>query len=153
MSEQIQAGPELDAEVARVVFGWRRMEPKNPTHLRCFAGKFGWVLMPPGQDHYGQWKPAEPGTPPAPDWLDVLAEEETVPPYSTDIAAAWLVVERLREIGLGVLIATERSGWEVELTTTPALYERGYRGCFRTDPTMPLVVCRAALVAFAEARP
>lgn len=95
-----------------------------------------------------------------PQWLEVpeglttLTSREIVPPYSTDIAAAWLVVDYLRALPNGGVWLEELSG----------RYSEGYRCGFSwtknassTDfrqaigDTAPLAICLAALEAM-EAR-
>jgi len=66
--------------------------------------------------------------------------------YSTDIAAAWQVVERMRELGW----------WRFELTTSPeiavAYFSEGafVSGTGRSALTAPLAICKAALEATKE---
>lgn len=83
-----------------------------------------------------------------PEWESWLPN---IPPYSTNIGTAWAVVKRLREIGLGLVIATEGDGWEVEILSTEALYGQGYTGCYVTAPTVPEAICRAALLSCSAA--
>lgn len=72
----MDAGPELDAEVALKVMGWaKRTIESNDEQV---------AIVPPG-------------------WTDLSGRrwwghrlDELVPPYSTSIAAAWLIVEHLR---------------------------------------------------------
>lgn len=65
------------------------------------------------------------------------------PNYSTDIAAAWEVVEKLRNrvntftIGASIILD---NGWAVEWRN----------GDFVHDKSAPLAICRAALLAVTE---
>jgi hypothetical protein len=83
----------------------------------------------------------EPGTPPH-EWVD-----SDVPEYSTDIAAAWGVVEKLREHFAGVEV--------MALTKTNAnpnyfeakLWANTWVHSFAEAPTAPHAICLAALKA------
>ena len=70
-----------------------------------------------------------------------------IPAYSSDMKAAWFVVERLREIGLGIMLSDDPKGWEIEIITTDVLFQRGYHGLYDADVDVPLLICRAALRA------
>lgn len=92
-AETIAAGPALDAEVARRVFG--------VTDIRMRPGKWGpdprpWAATPCGKD-FGV--PGHVG-------VGALCHgcRQLVPRYSTDIAAAWLLVEHFRARGWLVTI-------------------------------------------------
>lgn len=113
----------LDAEVERAIFG-------------------GDVIRAHGTGAWGyRWKDSEG-----------IIDTKSIPCYSTDIAAAWAVAERLREVGLGVLVSSEPDGWEVEITTTEALYQQGYQGCYAKADTAAEAICRGALLSFKERR-
>lgn len=73
-----------------------------------------------------------------------------IPPYSSDMDAAWLVVESLRKIGLSICLGDEDSSWEIEVITNEALYQQNYRGCYVTSPTAAEAICRAAVYAMPE---
>lgn len=80
-----------------------------------------------------------------------LATLKPVSPYSTDIAAAWLVVARMREIGYIITVST---GEPQELASAPdsrtccVISEQGWRNPKRVwDQSAPLAICRAALAA------
>ena len=66
--------------------------------------------------------------------------------YSTNIAAAWEVVEKMRERGLDVSIANrEHNTWGVDFWRT---VKRGEDRCWFGDAgALPLAICRAALLA------
>lgn len=76
-----------------------------------------------------------------------------IPPYSTDLDAAWLVAEELRRTGFEIIISTEDDGWQVELCVTKELSERGYRGVYSKVGDVPYVLCDAALYAIEKAGP
>ncbi len=121
MDNPMDTGRELDARIAETVFGY------TPDY------EFADLHVPPAphvkelRDQYDEWG--------------------ILPAYSTDIAAAWLVVEELRARGI----------WLEELS---GRYETSYRAGFSwRDPergvryqqamadTAPLAICRAALEA------
>ena len=129
MSE-LAAGRTLDEEVARRIFGVKR--------LYGHGGK-PWD----GLDLYPQYILS--GKP----WRTHSIDAVTLPWFSEDRAAGWSVVERLVEIGLDVVLASVPGGWEIEVVTTEALAQQGYAGCYVMKPTMPEAVCRAALLSFA----
>ena len=69
---------------------------------------------------------------------------EDVPHYSSDIAAAWQVIEKLKDSGWDIHLRINRHGRGVEL------YGDNYK---RPEvdviaETSPLAICRAALIAF-----
>jgi hypothetical protein len=128
-TETMQAGRELDALVAEKVMGWRevRLRPSNSSRRS-------------GPDYKG-YKP------------DVVARRrETpchVPAYSTDIAAAWEVVEAMER--RGCLVVTRTRGAisgkpRVEITGTHPVGRNEWLVHEDAD-TVPLAICRAALAA------
>lgn len=128
----------LDAEVAERIMGWHRVEG----HPVWFDGdKFAW---------------ADDDTPAAAEWY--RSNRDTIVPQwspTTDMRAAWLVVERMdrfythdnitlcdrwvkmRAIRECVNFVTTREGWEVKFHTTK----------WHFAPTLPEAICRAALAA------
>lgn len=73
------------------------------------------------------------------------------PEFSTDIAAAWQVVEKLNADGWGhrhsvYSPAAERPGWAWEF----AIGAKSFEG---TAETAPLAICRAALLTVANPAP
>jgi hypothetical protein len=105
-----------DAEVAERVMGWRRIEWEGGT-------------TPMGRSSKNV--------------LSLVLEE--VPHYSTDIAAAWQVVEHLFTRGLRLsLNAFGGDPWWAEFA------DEGYEhGAQAPADTAPLAICRAALAAVA----
>lgn len=67
-----------------------------------------------------------------------------VPPYSTDIAAAWLVVEKLQEQGVRVDILSD---WHGHRTCRVARKSEILYDALDWSATAPLAICRAALRA------
>lgn len=83
----MKPGRELDALIAEKVFGWSWSKEKHRV-----ADPEGWsvrnLLIPPNCDWILSTYDLEPG---------MNSVNIPVPSYSTDIAAAWKVVEKLRE--------------------------------------------------------
>ena len=84
--------------------------------------------------------------------MDALIEErlrfvrmETPEPYSTDISAAWLVVEKFlphfRIECFEDSVNTDEEGWHCDIWTV-----KGH-ACAEGCDTAPLAICRAALKA------
>jgi hypothetical protein len=119
----MEAGPKLDALIAENVMGWKRQENiawRTP-HVYLYVDHNGHIRLP-----------------------------EEVPHYSTDISAAWQVVE-----------AIERRGWFVEVGLCNAEYGPKKRAWCQVgvygdngayvgeayEDTAPLATCLAALRA------
>ena len=77
------------------------------------------------------------------------------PKYSTDIAAAWLVVEWAKKYGNMTIQVLPYAVWVDIHIVDPAVAESGgdidatkdFRSAILTAPTAPLAICRAALAA------
>lgn len=119
----LEAGPELDANVAERVFGW--------TGCQVQHGRFAGYPPNSGQFTFGR-------------------------PYSTDIAAAWLVVERMRDRGYWVRIEDYTDGWRVTFSVPSKDEPDDWLNDVMLSEagTMPAAVCDAALeVLEAHERP
>ena len=114
---EMVAGRELDALVAERVMGWTGIE----RHIR------GGIAMPP-------W----------PSGLDpVTSAYRTIPRYSTSIADAWLVVERMREKGYSLTLMAPFGDFGAVAAFVPRTGQR-----FDGDGDTPAVaISRAALSA------
>ena len=130
----LEAGRELDALVAEKVMGWTWGEYSPPVEGPSK------ILRPPES-----WAPSPDRAPGSevscPGW------HFRVPQYSTDIAAAWEVVEKMVPIKYGFNLAIESppgpwGDWEVHF------YNGGTHLAFAD--TAPLAICRAALLAVME---
>lgn len=123
----MQPGRDLDALVAERVFGWTR-HPKKPhrTDNRAIGGVVFCRPECPGIDFGGA--------------LNYVAH------YSTDIASAWLVVEKLIETTpRGDVQVNHFDGqWGASLGHNAEGYERGPSAF---APTAPEAICKAALLA------
>jgi hypothetical protein len=116
--DKLEAGPELDALIAQKVMGWIL-----PPHS-SIVGQM-WVEPPMGRVH-----------------------PEGPPPYSTDIAAAWQVVEKFNSWELQhnkwLISSSGRNPNQYSATLTRYKPE-GFGAAVSTS--MPLAICRAALKA------
>jgi hypothetical protein len=85
------------------------------------------------------------GTPPSPESAINLAGPEypvTVPHYSTDIAAAWQVVEKFKDRDWRFILDKYDDGWGIEIELSGGKYGSG-----AVAETAPLAICRVALKA------
>lgn len=117
-----QPSRELDARIAERLFGWEHHVAKLPAgDLHC------WRL------------PEVPGQPGR-----VLKLLEDLPAFSTDIACAWRVVERMRELGYDFELHRHRmlSGARF---SKPRLEPE-----LRSSKTDPHAICLAALEALGQ---
>jgi hypothetical protein len=103
-------GRELDALVAEKVMGWSDCRFKD-----------GRVVDGLGRDQYNK-------------------TAQSIPHYSTDIAAAWLVVDGLMAQGLSFLLGKESVVWR-------ARFYKGDGGVTMPGDTAPHAICLAALKA------
>jgi len=123
-SMKLEAGEELDALVAENVMGWLRI----PSELN---GQQKIVVPPDGNPHPMDW------------WWG-RSVYGLVPKYSTDIAAAWEVVERLERDGIFLW----KLGREDHLPNWHVSMGRNHGPDIESEgPTAPLAICRAALAA------
>ena len=137
-------GRELDAAVAEEVMGWSDVNG-DEQHFMAPARRpsFGVTSVPP------------PLT-----GVALHGSRVRVPHYSTDIAAAWEVVERIGELGYGVVANTTgkvgEGQWRVAFM---GLDFQFFDEVHMPDPdkwawadTFPLAVCEAALKAVRAGR-
>ena len=132
--DKLEAGRELDALIAEKVMGWK------------------WFLdaanLGSGPQYRYLDEPKQWWNPPRLEWDGVskiaIAHRPTEyqpPEYSSDIAAAWEVVEKLREMGFPVHIQCGQYHYGVV----------GYRDVLKDEwvwaKSAPLAICRAALKA------
>ena len=73
--------------------------------------------------------------------------DRMVPRYSTQIADAWLVVEKLVEMGCYVDIGVDEHGGQVQLDSFGGEDDRWVLGESTRAATAPLAICLAALKA------
>lgn len=125
----LKASRELDALIAEKVMGWEMVDatiyrwwglvmgPKEFSTIRAVA------LIPPGE-----------------------TEIQLVPSYSTDIEAAWEVVESLQIKGYGFIL----DNMEHFLGNWQAHFELNANAWAEEANSAPLAICRAALKAIGE---
>lgn len=120
----MNAGRELDALVAEKVMGWKHDRDAEFRHL-C-DGKFHTKCWACGSLGHGNCYGNGSGA--------IQIPCDCTPYYSTDIAAAWQVVEEMMKRGEYLVIkAFPNTGFEVEL------------GGNADAGTLPLAICLAAL--------
>jgi len=126
--DMMPAGREMDVAIAEQSMGYRWERPSYLQNSDLFVA--------PNTDEVGYRYEGR-----APVYYEGL------PHYSTDIAAAWQVVESLRAMGFVVLISSPRPvhAWGVEAWHLDVEHDRR-RGEAYAD-TAPLAICRAALKA------
>lgn len=127
-----KAGRELDAAVAEKVMG-----------CTVIRGDFGWLKCGDGvtcaYPHASR------------DRDDQLSGE--LARYSTDIAAATTVTERLREHRITVYWRPETQKWQVMIARRPLSHDPFQLTLANvTAPTLPLAICLAALEAISFRR-
>jgi hypothetical protein len=113
-----QAGRELDARIAVEVMGWRDCDPHE---VDAFGELVGWGRNKGAGKHH-------------------------IPAYSTDIAAAWEVVEKLGQTRT-VKVWKCHDGYICDLTPHDGPVFAGFVQV--GAETAPLAICRAALIAIA----
>ena len=125
---ELEAGRELDARVGEQVMNWRWLN---------FGRSYGGVAMLPPEE----WQKYLPeylanntvvsctGNPP-----------ERLPRFSSDIAAAWAVIEKMREREIMVSVSWGKDGgWWCSIRRTAWPFEGPYADA------APLAICLAAL--------
>ena len=138
--KELDAGPELDALIAEKVMGWQWANA---------VGKS--FLLPNGvteRERY-HWKPGKDGPPRRIEEFYTQMDYCKIPRYSTDIATAWVVVEKLMPVVGHIYPAhDEETG---KLMHWCAVVEKGDSERFGViASTAPLAICRAALRAVAK---
>jgi hypothetical protein len=139
MVNDMPAGREMDALVAEKVMGCK------VSHLPFPGGQERVSCGCRNGEHPGPHDNTDPV------WDDILAY------YSTDIAAAWKVVEKLRgELSWADGFQLSQSALGQEWQNFPEAPQNGYAATFTngyeneasaTAETAPLTICRAALKA------
>jgi len=135
--ENMPAGRELDAIITERVMGWiwcvwvyTYTTPPYP-----YGQRFRFLGEP---DRYANWLEKWDGKEEMPNYSQ--SEEYEWPEYSTDIAAAWQVVEKFP--GVTIQHNPDTNRWHV--------YLRKVEGGYADADTAPLAICRAALLAVSQ---
>lgn len=128
---------DLDAQIAERVMGWRRETLfDHVVDLGYFTGESKSMYKTVGQATYlvpPDWNGGEVG---AHAQIGDLVIGADIPPYSTDIAAAWTVVEVMR------------AQWGFRIEDTPEAWFVVTIGRWQAcEETAPLAIGRAALLA------
>jgi hypothetical protein len=139
--DQMDAGREMDAVIAEKVFAWRWIAhawKDNPTYR---------FIAPPTVEIGDRYSLASGLEPLYADW-DRVAK---LPKYSTDIADAWQIVEKLRLIGWNYIqIDCDEDLWGADFAKL-AFTEHGANQVAKAHSTAresaPLAIGRAALKA------
>lgn len=153
----MNAGRELDALVAEKVMGEKRPAPTN-NEVFARDALIGTIMGNPIPSEDGAWRSITS--------FDAGDEPEWIPrPYSTDIAAAWEVLERISEQGWCLELADYRNsrkvdepGWwwelgrweEIKDEYAPREMTHGLTHYWELDggaSAAPLAICLAALHA------
>jgi hypothetical protein len=137
------AGREMDALVAEYVMGWRwwRIEHKHGPYYRLVSRREEERALNLGSLVH-----------PLPD--DGLDREVDADPYSTDIAAAWEVVEKMAE--REPVVTIRKGKWrcamladgiheEVDVDAREVVYAQNYVASSKCE-TAPLAIARCALL-------
>lgn len=128
---------ELDAEVAEKVMGWKLVTAYCRPKFKPSLDRPGTLLA--DYDDKGEHRQLV-GPNGEVYWLD--AEEMNrieLPVYSTDIAAAWMVVERMKELGYPFELGDSEEGYYATYwnETSAPVY----------GSSMPECICKAAIEA------
>jgi hypothetical protein len=134
MSDDLPAGRELDALIAEKVMGYR--------WLTKWMGEPGEYLESPDGFLAG-WRRSDGGIT---GHLDGVAKNTVLRPYSTDIAAAWEVVEKITSSGRLMGGVTKRLNGKYSALVSEQLGGGVFVMSDDVD-TAPLAICRAALKA------
>lgn len=132
---KMNAGPDLDALIAEKIFGWSEIQSVKAIHGNQYQG----------------YDPND-----VPSQFTGYRPKRVVPQYSTDIAAAWKVVEKLNlfeEYSLSKSIVGQFPGengkWKIETYELDSMGSLGEMShfTFAEAETAPLAICLAALKA------
>ena len=136
---------EINRLIAERIFGVRPCKEWKQTNLGSAGGP---VLI------HGDWmKPVKHHYQCYPDIEEIKTIQGTLggpARYTTDIAAAWQLLEKMRERGFAFLIArgAEDSQYKVEMTPVESEYAKGERRIVSIEATAQLAICLAALKAY-----
>jgi hypothetical protein len=130
---KLEAGRELDALVAEKVMGWQWFDHTGYA-IRYFR--------PPNRFNYGAIAEGKE--------INYL---ESLPHYSTDIAAAWEVAEKLGNWHGFDFLVIKAAGNDLWCAGWYEFYGDDYETRAADEAeTVPLAICRAALLAAMEER-
>lgn len=131
-ADNVPAGRELDVLVAEQVMGFVRVTDDTSDYNHVRHGNE--VLLPPGATLHSlrEWLPRKGQIP-----FGYFVTQR----YSTDIAAAWRVVERLRDQGYRFALK-DQPGTGIRLAS---FFNENEYGAMCGDTTDATAICRTAL--------
>ena len=144
MSQQVLRLREIDRLIAEKIFGVRPCKEWKKVSLGTAGGP---ALM------HGDWtKSVKHDYQCYPDIEEVQTMQGTLggpARYTTDISAAWQLVDKMHERGFGIVIAhgAEDSKYKVEMRPAQPEYAKEEGRIIFTEATAPLAICLAALKA------
>lgn len=125
----------IDVQVAEKVMGWKWMHilakhnGRNEDYSRLVPGHTYEAFI---EEPNAVWQPGILG----------VRDNFSVPHYSSDIAAAWAVVEHMQALGFGWLLEPHAHLYYCEF------HREFYVKCWDSEQaTIPMAICRAALLA------
>jgi hypothetical protein len=160
--DELKAGRELDALIAEKVMGLRVVGRAKAETFEC---KDDYLIIAEGGDEpvfLSQGRcmcEDDEGLPgfPASEELHLFGHLryclDVVLHYSTDIAAAWQVIEKIRlgnSMMIDVSCGNGRLGWRCYIRVFEKRADGHDREAFETANTAPLAICRAILRAIGE---
>ena len=130
----MEAGPEMDLLVAPLV-GWNQSHDYN----ECEDGWYTYCRNCGDEPRFSERE----------------NDCEVPPRYSTNIVAAWEVIEKLKQLGFLIIrLATGDilgNHWQFQCADKWREISRdGDKDYFANAPTAPLAICQAALLAMLE---
>lgn len=132
MADEIKAGVELDVQVLRALFGVKR--------VYCRYGQPWTPDMETPTDRAFYIPSGKP-------WRTHSIDAVPAPRFSTDIDAAWAVVERLTQMRYSVRLMTMAEHYNVAHVKLSVM---SFGECQAKANTMPEAICRVALAALTE---
>ena len=143
---QMEAGRELDALIVEKVMGWAWFR-----HTCIAGGKRYWARSLFIPDHNVEPFDGGYGIENVPAVGDETVAIMNAPNYSTDIAAAWQVVEKMRERGWHFLLMVSHESGMAIASFYLGPHDRSDLSATEEWQNAPRAICRAALKAM-EAR-
>lgn len=152
-------GRRLDALIAYHILGWKWFENKmSEQKLRILQPpvRDGWKRSPWGPNCFREVREEWPSNR-ALDWdrCGLIKDQFGLPRYSTDDGAAWKVVKAMSQwmfdIKWGFVENLCIGDWQpIHMNASAAGFLVNFGDCSALAETMPLAVCRAALLAKLE---
>jgi hypothetical protein len=149
---ELEAGHVIDIEIAERVMGWR-VDRDVPAERGYDVNVNLWPPGWTGRPVKMHWSTTDDGFA-----MEAPLDAPLVPDYSTSIAAAWSVVEKLIEEGFcPALLHDDHKSWTLAFDASSPLGPRyeGFANVIAGEwaDTAPLAICKAALLIAAHATP